>query len=376
MRHRRSLFLEKFGLSLALSAMVCIWPAVARLQDGPRNSEAKAVDGNAVLSDRGLTKVGNLYLLQDEIDAKEEIKKGEDALLEIEAKADKLRLSIEESRERLEVSRQDLAAAQQQRDNLNLQKQRLNQQLVTIQDANSRAAIGTQVQQIDNLVRDQQDEVNRLNQTFVLNQSQLQKDSTKLRNLETDYESKKSSYERSFAHVKAKYQPLMRDPEVIKALKQLNRSAQPWVMIGPSWEYAKNAKSLAQKIMTDVGVEVTYTTVVKKSGRRSTKVKVPRATLAKQEKEVRAMGYQARLLEAKLNGPDGAANRKTMSEVVVRLKKGLADIQAVYAELRKDPLVTSAIEQVAAGATFEPTDDLKSYEKRLPALEKALYHKK
>ena len=147
-------------------------------------------------------------------------------------------------------------------------------------------------------------------------------------------------------------------------------------MIGPQWEYDNHVKSLAQMVLNDAGLEASYTTVSKRVGRRATKVRVPRVSLAKQEKEIRAVGYQATAPGAEAERSDGAANRQTMSAAVAQLKKGLAEVQRAYTELKKDPLVTSAIEQFAPGATLEPSDDFKNYAKRLPELEKALSTRK
>ena len=165
---------------------------------------------------------------------------------------------------------------------------------------------------------------------------------------------------------------MTKDREVIQALKQLNRTARPWVMIGPNWEYDKNVRSLAQLVLSEAGLELSQTTVVKRVGRKSAKVKVPRLTLAKQEKDVRAAGYQAWNWATKVNGPDGAANREKLSAAVPPLKKRIAEVQKAYTVLNRDPLITSAIEQVAPGAKLEPTDEFKTSAKRLPDLEKAL----
>jgi hypothetical protein len=147
-------------------------------------------------------------------------------------------------------------------------------------------------------------------------------------------------------------------------------------MIGPHWEYDQNVRSLAQLVLREAGLELSQTTVVKRVGRRSTKVKVPRVSLAKEEKEVRAAGYQAWMLGTKLNGPDGAANRQKLSAAVPPLKKRIAGVEKAYTELNQDPLVTAAIEYLAPGAKLEPTDEYKTSVKRLPDLEKALSTKR
>jgi len=320
--------------------------------------------------------VGNLYLLKAELDAQDEIRKGEDALKRMEAQGKTLRQTVAQNQERVSSMDQDLRTQQQERENLNAQKQRLSDQYYAAQDANSQTFIRNQMRQNDDQIRSRQDSIERLNHSLPLAQTQLQNQQASLRDLETEYKSQKSEYERRFGDVKAQYQPFMSDPEVIQALRQLNRSARPWLMIGPQWEYDSNVKSLAQGILNEAGLEAYSATVSKRVGHRATRVSVPRVGLAKQEKEIRAAGYQARLLESKLNGPDGAANRQTMSAAVTRLKKGIAEVQKAYTELNKDPLIASAIEQVVPGATLEPTDDFKNYAKRLPDLEKALSTKK
>jgi hypothetical protein len=75
-------------------------------------------------------------------------------------------------------------------------------------------------------------------------------------------------------------------------------------------------RSLAQLVVKEAGLELSYATAVKRVGHKATKVKVPRLSLAKQEKEVRAAGYQAWMRQSKLKGPDGAANRKALAAEV------------------------------------------------------------
>jgi predicted nucleic acid-binding Zn-ribbon protein len=333
---------------------------------------SKTLDGNAVLTGRGLTRVGNLYLVKEEIDAADAIKEGEDALKRMEALGETRRQAIVQNQERLVSLEQELSVQKQRRNNLNSQKQFLNNQYDGAADASSRTTISNQIQQIDNQLRDLQDGIDRLNHSFTQTQSQLQSQQTSLRELEAEYGLKKAAYEGSFRHVKAKYQPLMRDPEVVQALRQLNRSAQPWVMIGPQWEYDKNVRSLAQLVVKEAGLELSYTTAVKRVGHKATKVKVPRLSLAKQEKEVRAAGYQAWMHQSKLKGPDGAASRKALAAEVPPLKKRVAEVQQAYTRLNQDGLITSAIQQLAPGAKLEPTDEFKTSAKRLPDLERAL----
>ena len=163
---------------------------------------------------------------------------------------------------------------------------------------------------------------------------------------------------------------MIADPEVLAALKQVNRTARPWAMIGPEWDYDKNVAALAQDILKQAGLEVNSTTVSKRSGKRTTKVKVARVSLSAREKEIRTLGYQIRLLEPKLSDPQAAELRRTTAAAVARLKKAISEAQRRYKSLSDDPLITSAIEIAAPGATFEPTDDLKNYAKRLPIFEK------
>jgi hypothetical protein len=290
----------------------------------------------------------------------------------MEAKGQALRESIAQEEERLSSMDQDLRTQQQQRDNLNIEKQRIRDLYIAAQDANTQTYYENQTRQIENQIRTRQDSIDRLNQSLSLAQSKLQTQHANLRELDAEYKSKSSEYERTFGYVKAKYQPMMNDPEIIQALRQLNRSARPWIMIGPHWEYDKNVRSLAQLVLDKAGLETTYTTVSKRVGRRVTKVKVARVSLAKQEKALREDGYKARVLESKLTGPNGAANRQAMAAAVDRLKKGITEVENGYTNLKKDPLITSAIEQVAPGATLEPTDDFKNYAKRLPDLERTL----
>jgi predicted nucleic acid-binding Zn-ribbon protein len=350
-------------------------PSAARSQETARKSVSQTNDGNAVLTSRGLTRVGNVYLLGDEIAAKDAIKEGEDALKQMEAVGQTRRQTLAQTQERVASIDEELSTAKQERNNLNSQKQRLRDQYAGFQDANSQTFLRNQMQQIDDQIREKQDSIDRLNPSLTQAQTQLQTQQASLRELESEYQSKLAAHERRFQHVKAQYQPIMKDREVIQALKQLNRTARPWVMIGPNWEYDKNVRSLAQLVLSEAGLELSQTTVVKRVGRKSAKVKVPRLTLAKQEKDVRAAGYQAWNWATKVNGPDGATNREKLSAAVPPLKKRIAEVQKAYTVLNRDPLITSAIEHVAPGAKLEPTDEFKTSAKRLPDLEKALITK-
>ena len=178
------------------------------------------------MTSRGLTRVANVYLLKEEIDAKDAIKEGEDALKQMEALGESRRQTVVQNQERLAILNEDLSTQKQQRNNLNLQKQGFSDQNLLSDDVNTRIFNRNQMQQIDNQIRDKQDSIDRLNQSYTQTQSQLQTQMASLRELESEYASKKSAYERSFQHVKAKYQPLM-GPEVVRALKQLNRSCGP-----------------------------------------------------------------------------------------------------------------------------------------------------
>ena len=372
-RSDQTRFFPLIGLSMMMTVTgLCIWPALAQPQESGGAPGSQKVDGNAVLTSRGLTRVGNLYLLKSEIDNKDAIKEGHDALKQLEATGKTLQETIAKDQERVSIMDQELKTNQQERENLNAQKQKLNGQLAVVDDANSQTFIKNQMQQIDTQIRSRQDAIDRLNSSLTLAQTQLRNEQARFRELQAEYDSKKSAHDRRFAGVKAEYQPLKSDPEVVQALRQLNHSARPWVMIGPSWEYDSNVRSLAQGILSYAGLEVTYVTVSKRVGRRTQKVKVPKVSLAKTEKEVRAAGYQARLLQAKLSGPNGDANREAMSKAVAQLKKGISKINKAYAQFKQDGLITSAIEQVAPGAALEPSDDFKNYAKRLPDLEKAL----
>ncbi len=336
-------------------------------------SESKTVDGNAVLSSRGLTRMGNLYLLKAEIDAKDSIKKGADALQRMRDQAKTLSQTVVQTQERLANMDEELKSLQQRRDSLQTQKQNLaNYLLDTDRDDNYKASIRIQMQQLDNQMRTGQDSIDRLSHSITLAQSQLHDKQASLHEIETAYKSEESMYEQNFSGVKAEYKPLMRDPQVIEALKQLNRSARPWIMIGPSWDYDKNVGSLAQLILKDAGLDSYNVTVTKRVGRRSTKVNVQKFKLGTRENEIRTIGYKAMLVESKLTGPAGTANRRTMSEAIAQLKPRIAEVRTAYTELSKDPLIKSAIEQVGPGSAIEPTDSFKNYEKRVPDWEKKL----
>ncbi len=330
----------------------------------------------AGFNNRGLTRVGNLYLVQDEIAAKDAIKEGEDALTRMEAAGETRRQTLAQTQERLASIDEDLSGAKLTRNNLNSQKQQLEQQYLATADANTQPLIRNQMYQIDQQIRDKQDLIDRLNQSLTQAQEQLRTQQASLRELESEYASKLSEHERRFRNVKAQYQPMMKDREVIQALKQLNRSARPWVMIGPHWDYDKNIRSLAQLVVSEAGLELSQTTVVKRVGHKSTRVKVPRVSLAKQEKDARAAAYQAWTWATKLNGPDGAANREKLSTALPPVKKRIAEVEKAYKELNQDALVMSAVEQLAPGSKLEPTDEFKTSAKCLPELEKALSTKR
>ena len=120
-------------------------------------------------------------------------------------------------------------------------------------------------------------------------------------------------------------------------------------MIGPHWEYDKNVRSLAQLIANEAGLEVSYTYRFERVGRKTTKVKVPRVSLGKQEKEVRAAGYKAWMLSSKQKVADVPAIASRWPRQFLRSKKRIGEIQKAYADLSQDTLITSAIELIAPG---------------------------
>ena len=102
-----------------------VLPPATPAQESARTSASKTIDGNAVLTSRGLTRVGNLYLLKAEIDAQDAIKEGEDKLRQLEDQGKTLRQTIEEDQERLSNMDQELRQQQAAARTAQLQKQRL-----------------------------------------------------------------------------------------------------------------------------------------------------------------------------------------------------------------------------------------------------------
>ena len=345
-------------------------PRDLRAQAGDRRPGSKPIDGHAVLTARGLTRTGKLYLLASELAARDKIKEGSEAFKRIEGEAETLRQTIFQAQNRMAGLNDQLLAFQSQREGLNAQRQQYAFALNNNNDPTYRNQVRVQIQQIDTQLQNVQDSIAQVRQSMTVAELQIQEQGTNLRRLEAQYEAQRSEFERGFASLAAAYQPLKTDPEVLEALKQLNRTARPWVMIGPEWDYDRNVAALAKGILSSANLEVSSVTVSKRVGKRTTKTKVPRVSLAAQEKEIRTLGYQLRLLEPKLSDPGAAELRRTTAPMVARLEKAIREAYEAYKTLSDDPLITSAIDIAAPGAKLEPTDDLKNYARRLPVFEK------
>lgn len=187
MRLRNPLrFVSILGLWLVLTAPGPFEMSPAALsQESAPTSVSKTLDGNAVLTSRGLTRVANIYLLKEEIDAKEAIKEGEDALKQTEALGESRRRTVVQNQERLAILDEDLSTQKQQRNNLNLKKQGFSNQNLVSDDVNTQIFNKNQMQQIDNQIRDKQDSIDRLNQSYAQTQSRLQTELASLRELES-----------------------------------------------------------------------------------------------------------------------------------------------------------------------------------------------
>ena len=156
----------------------------------------------------------------------------------------------------------ELRQQQQQRVQLNLQKQRLRDQYFASQDANTQTFIGNQIRQM----------------------------TTRSEPVRFDQSAQPVRPPREVTASKATVGPprsrdLVPDGKVVlraevrliegelPAIPQRSRShrgaqateslARPWVMIGPQWEYDTHVRSLAQMVLNDAGLEASYTTVSK-----------------------------------------------------------------------------------------------------------------
>ena len=346
----RTLFLRRWAAReprLRLLVLEC------DAQNSSRPATSKPIDGHAVLTARGLTRTGKLYLLPPEIAARDKIKAGSEAFRRIESEAETLRQSIFQAQNRQAGLNDQLLAFQTQREGLNAQRQQYVFALAGQQRPDVPESGPRQIQQIDTQLQNVQDSIAQVRQSMTVAELQIQEQGTNLRRLEAQYEAQRSEFERGFASLAAAYQPLKSDPEVLEALKQLNRTARPWVMIGPEWDYDRNVAALAKglELGESRGDSVT---VSKRSGKRTTKTKVPRVTLAAQEKEIRTLGYQLRLLEPKLSDPGAAGLRRSTAPMVARLEKAIREAYDAYKSLSDDPLITSAIDIAAPGAKWSP----------------------
>jgi hypothetical protein len=353
-------------------------PLVLRAEEFAQG-KGKPIDGDAVLTARRLKRSGNLYLVENELQIIDKIREGEEALKVIDVRAQTLRQTIAQAQDTMMASDVGMRSVQQQRTDLNSRKQQITSQYYFNSQnvdpdyrAQYQAQYRTDVERIDNQIMGVQGEINRLNTAATLARQQLTQQTTELRQLEADYQSKRTTWEQGFAHLKAVYDPLMKDPEVREALKELNRTARPWVMIGPAYQYEENVRSFAGLVLKEAGLTVTTKTVPRTVGRRTTKVKVAQASLAAQEKSVRDLGNQARKMEPRLKGPQAAETRKAMATVLVQMRKAVDATQEAYAALNGDPLITSAITQLSPGGTVEPSDDFKFFAKYLADAEKKL----
>lgn len=343
------------GRSLvSLLLALVMWPAVLPAQEtGLQGSQAEGV-----LASRGLRRIGNLYLLEAEITAREDSARDRVAVQRLQAEAASVQRAGQLAEQQLGGMTRQVQDLQVRRDELI----RLDQQLINRGDP----ADALQIEGIRAEIRNLQDQINQLGTSRALVESELRRHSQQLEQVRADLFQRDAEARRRAQDLAFAYTRLAGDSQVFKALKELNRTANPWVMIGPESEYNTRVGQLARSILADAGLQLDP---------RQLQISVVA------EKEVKDLGHRAWILQQKLLGQPEAAERQEMAQVVDQLRRRIEEVQGIYAKLPLDPLIAAAIEQcnlaLPRGKRFRiaPTADFVKEVKRLPEFEGMLAQK-
>jgi hypothetical protein len=345
------------GRRSVVLVLACVtWPVALPGQDAdPRGRPAAPPDAEAVLAGRGLRRVANLYLLEPAETA--------------------FRLAADQNRDavaRLQAEAGTILQGQQRGElrwvRITRQIQDLEFQLdERIRDAQRQAernrAPSSPFDGINQQIRDLRDLIGRLRTDAGALASEQRQRARRLEDLRVEIAGREDEVRRRAEELAALYRRLAGDPEVVRALKELNRPAGPWVMIGPASEYEANVVKFARLVLADAGLRL--------DAKRS------QLSLAAAEAEAGNLGHRLWVLRRDLpKGPAGVGYRAQMAELVERLRRRIEEIQQSYATLLGDPLILKAIakcgQSLGKPLRVTPSPDFDKEVKRLPEFEAAL----
>ena len=153
-------------------------------QNSSRPATSKPIDGHAVLTARGLSRTGKLYLLPSELAARDKIKAGSEAFKRIETEAETLRQSIFQAQTRQAGLNDQVLSLQTQREGLNAQRQQYSLALAGANnDPTYRNQVRLQIQQIDTQLQYLQDSLAQTRQIMILADQRIQDQMASLRGL-------------------------------------------------------------------------------------------------------------------------------------------------------------------------------------------------
>jgi prefoldin subunit 5 len=339
---------------VALALAIMIWPVALPAQEAAPPRQPGSPDPQAVLASRGLEHAGNLYLLLDmEIAVENKNAEDREDMAALQAEAATVENERQVCRDRWLAKRAEIAPLVRRRDGLialiphagNLNEKDGSDRLAQLQ---------AQIFQLQAQISDLDAECNA-------QQADLRERERRLRAIHDEFYSLKRAGFQRHAELMAAYEAVYKNRDVFRALKEINRTARPWVVIGPESRYDSNVARFARDVLTDAGLGP----VTKQS----------RLSLAA-EAEVRDLGHRAWALQQKLQGLQGADNLRALGQVVDRLGPRIQEVQQLYATLSRDRLIDEALVQLGRSLKkrlqVEPSAIFLKEVERLPQFEKAL----
>ena len=325
------------------------------------NPAAKAQDE---LIGRGLTRLGNVYLLKAEIDSRDELARMN---REIERQISLLKpLEI-----RQVEGVEKLANINQGTQVLNNRENQLRLNRTALIDQNNNQ-YQPQIDDINLQLSKVNQEMTRLSASRPVLEAEQREVATSLQRIGSEIQVKQDDLNAKTADLRTGYQNLAQNPAVHAAFKELNKTSRPWVTLGPESQYDKNIRQFAQKIVAETGFILDSEQVSVKVKRVMRKQTMPRLTMTA-EKELTALTLKLVTLNQRVKKDPSDASRRELAASVVKGEELIKAVETGYQALHKDDYALEAAELLGVESSrLVPTEEFHSRSKRFADVVKGL----
>lgn len=298
-------------------ALVLLAPAASS-----RGLAQSSRDPDAVLKTAGLQRTGNSFVLDGELEVKTLGKKIED----LQQKLTK-EMQRKQGLDAAQAKDKQMAAQWRQ------QADRLRQQARATKGANQGKA-----QNLERQARDLDQKASRALRTDGQDRQQNQQEAETVRKIDADQkELKKLQSQRQDLVQKTmkKYRELGEKPEIVQALRKLNKGSHPKVALGPIPDHDRNVVELCVDHLRDLGLNREQNLFY----------------LADDDEVVeKAAAENLRIAKLRKEGPLDDSTRAELAKTVQTLRKQIEDLEARRGRLNGDDEVADLLSEVQKGS--------------------------